>query len=55
MRRNQLKLSETNASMAIWLGKQWLGQREAPIHFEGNDRNNRFIVAIEDCSKTEEE
>ena len=55
LRRNQLKLSETNASMAIWLGKQWLGQREAPIHFEGNDRNNRFIVAIEDCSKTEEE
>lgn len=28
LRRNQLKLSETNASMAIWLGKQYLGQRE---------------------------
>ena len=27
VRRNQLKLSETNASMAIWLGKQLLGQR----------------------------
>jgi hypothetical protein len=28
LRRNQFKLSETNASMAIWLGKQYLGQRE---------------------------
>lgn len=29
LRRNQLKLSETNATMAIWLGKQWLGQRDS--------------------------
>lgn len=28
LRRNQFKLSETNASMAIWLGKQYLGQRD---------------------------
>ncbi len=28
LRRNQFKLSETNAAMAIWLGKQYLGQRE---------------------------
>jgi len=28
LRRNQFKLSETNSSMAIWLGKQYLGQRE---------------------------
>ena len=28
LRRYQLKLAEKNASMAIWLGKQWLGQRE---------------------------
>lgn len=26
LRRNQMKLSEKNATMAIWLGKQWLGQ-----------------------------
>ena len=30
LRRNQLKLSEKNASMAIWLGKQILGQVENP-------------------------
>lgn len=28
LRRNQFKLSETNAAMAIWLGKQYLGQTE---------------------------
>lgn len=28
LRRNQFKLSETNASMAIFLGKNWLGQTD---------------------------
>lgn len=28
LRRNQFVLSKKNASMAIWLGKQWLGQKE---------------------------
>jgi hypothetical protein len=28
IRRNQFKLCETNATMAIWLGKQYLGQRD---------------------------
>lgn len=28
LRRNQFQLSKHNASMAIWLGKQYLGQRE---------------------------
>lgn len=28
LRRNQFMLSKTNASMAIWLGKQWLGQTD---------------------------
>jgi len=28
LRRNQFRLSETNTSMAIWLGKQYLGQKE---------------------------
>ena len=30
LRRNQLKLSEKNAAMAIWLGKQILSQVENP-------------------------
>lgn len=28
LRRNQAKLAETNAAMAIWLGKIWLNQRD---------------------------
>jgi len=28
LRRNQFVLSKTNAAMAIWLGKQYLGQKE---------------------------
>lgn len=28
LRRNQFKLAETNPTMAIWLGKQYLGQKE---------------------------
>jgi hypothetical protein len=28
LRRAQWKLAEKNASMAIWLGKQYLGQRD---------------------------
>ena len=28
LRRNQFKLSATNPTMAIWLGKQYLGQRD---------------------------
>lgn len=30
LRRNQVKLSEKSAAMAIWLGKQYLGQKESP-------------------------
>ena len=28
LRRNQFKMAEHNVSMAIWLGKQYLGQKE---------------------------
>lgn len=30
LRRMQFKLAAKNASMAIWLGKQYLGQRDEP-------------------------
>lgn len=29
LRRSQWQLAETNATMAIWLGKQYLGQRDS--------------------------
>lgn len=33
LRRRQWKLAEKNAAMAIWLGKQYLGQREPEQQF----------------------
>ena len=30
LRRHQWRLAEKNANMAIWLGKQYLGQRNQP-------------------------
>jgi len=32
LRRSQWKLAETNATIAIWLGKQYLGQRDEQTH-----------------------
>lgn len=38
LRRNQFKMAEHNVSMAIWLGKQYLGQREhQEIVFNNSD------------------
>lgn len=34
LRRDQYKLAKKNASMAIWLGKQWLGQKDIPQELE---------------------
>jgi hypothetical protein len=28
LRRSQFKMSQKNCAMAIWLGKQWLGQKD---------------------------
>lgn len=38
LRRNQMRLSETNASMAIFLGKQYLGQTDASRNKETESR-----------------
>lgn len=34
LRRAQFRLAETNATMALWLGKQYLGQKDKPEEFE---------------------
>jgi len=44
LRRNQLNMSKTNASMAIWLGKQKLDQKDEPKTIEGfNGELKEFI------------
>ena len=37
LRRYQFELAKKNANMAIWLGKQYLGQRDAPESTENSD------------------
>ena len=45
LRRNQLKLSEKSAAMAIWLGKQYLGQRENG-DIDGENKNAQVLELI---------
>lgn len=54
LRKNQFKLSETNAAMAIWLGKQWLGQKDMPPElesFNGKLSNLLKVLGKIDSSK----
>lgn len=49
LRRNQFQLAEKNASMAIWLGKQYLGQREPDAKTDSKPapaRNNLLEVIM---------
>jgi hypothetical protein len=48
LRRDQYKLSKKNASMAIWLGKQWLGQRDIP---QETEEFNGKLAALFDVIK----
>ena len=36
LRRYQFELAKKNVTMAIWLGKQWLGQRDEPLEDMGD-------------------
>lgn len=50
LRRSQFKLADTNATMAIWLGKQYLGQRD-DLSETDNDKNVNVQIIFEDTSK----
>lgn len=50
LRRYQFKLAEHNASMAIWLGKQYLGQRD---QIDANVNTDGQINEILDYMKKE--
>ena len=45
LRRYQFELAKKNASMSIWLGKQYLGQRDTIVYED----------ATEDTTETDEE
>lgn len=46
LRRYQFKLAETNAAMAIWLGKQYLNQKDTPTEGETGEALKRAIEII---------
>lgn len=49
LRRTQFKLSEKNTAMAIWLGKQMLGQRDIVENF-----NNDRVIIVNDLGDLDE-
>lgn len=49
LRRYQLQLAKTNGSVAIWLGKVWLGQREPDGMAASTDDRVVINLSIADC------
>lgn len=43
LRRYQFQLAEKNPTMAIWLGKQWLGQKD---NIEVDNGNNELLNSL---------
>ena len=44
LRRSQWKLAETNATLSIWLGKQYLGQRDDIV--QSMDARNDILESL---------
>lgn len=45
LRRSQWRLAEKNANMAIWLGKQYLGQKDNPEENNDMEDSEAFFEA----------
>ena len=45
LRRSQFKLAEKNAAMAIWLGRQYLGQTDCPAENIETEDSDAFFGA----------
>lgn len=50
LRRHQYKMAETNPTMAIWLGKQWLGQKDRT---ESLNVNANYSAVVSDADLLE--
>jgi|ERR1700731_2047149 len=46
LRRTQFKLSKKNAAMCIWLGKQYLGQKETLTDTYSNEEMNKRYMDV---------
>lgn len=54
LRRLQWKRAEEgNATMQIWLGKQYLGQRDQPKEEENNEALDKLVSALDRKLKSE--
>lgn len=53
LRRSQFRMAETNATMAIWLGKQYLGQTDTQEKTITLDADDKFIEALEKTAVTD--
>ena len=53
LRRTQWRMAEDNVAMAIWLGKQYLGQREAQITDIKMSADDGFIEALGATAKSD--
>lgn len=54
LRRSQFKIAESNASMAIWLGKQWLGQKDNISEMQGAlEKLDQIISGIDTAAKSD--
>lgn len=47
LRRYQFELAKKNATMAIWLGKQWLGQKDEQV-IEVNRNTDETLKAMDE-------
>jgi hypothetical protein len=47
LRRDQRVLAKKNAAMAIWLGKQWLGQKDTQV-VENIQKKSQKILCLPD-------
>lgn len=51
LRRAQWRLAEKNATMAIWLGKQYLGQSDNPVAEDTKDESDPLSSSLEEMAK----
>ena len=53
LRRKQWKIADSNATMAIFLGKQFLGQSDNPIVDEAETADDGFLKALEGSAESD--
>lgn len=53
LRRAQFKLAKKSANMAIWLGKQWLGQQDKVKVISEEIEDDGFLSALSSSASSD--